>query len=221
MDSQALKRGQILSAIKNFFGHFNVLNICTFGTEKSKNALLTACRGLGIDSDVGLYLSSLVPIERGIAWNLTDCFNGDEEHSRKPVTELINEVSKYPNLKETAMGIEGLINKRSVHASGVYIFNDGFINYTPMMRAPNGQPVTQYDMDNADLCGGMKFDVLTIEALDKIRKTMDLLIEDNLIQDQGSLKATYDKYLHPDVLDYDTPEMWENVANNDIVSLFQ
>ena len=41
------------------------------------------------------------------------------------------------------------------------------------------------------------------------------------MQWQGTLRATYDKYLHPDVLDYETKEMWDWVAENKVVNLFQ
>ena len=47
------------------------------------------------------------------------------------------------------------------------------------------------------------------------------MLEDGAIQWQGSLKATYDKYLLPEVLDYDNQEMWDMVADGKISSLFQ
>ena len=46
-------------------------------------------------------------------------------------------------------------------------------------------------------------------ALDKIRVAMDLLIEDGFMEEQETLKMTYDKYLHPDVLDYENAELWD------------
>lgn len=50
---------------------------------------------------------------------------------------------------------------------------------------------------------------------------MDMLIEAGYMKWQGSLRDTYNKYLHPDVLDYDTKEMWDMVARNDVTDLFQ
>ena len=88
------------------------------------------------------------------------------------------------------------------------------------MRAPNGQIITQFDMGDSDYLGGMKFDFLTIQALDKIRLTLDYMLEDKVIEDQMTLKANYNKYLHPDVLDYQTPEMWKMIGTM-IIDLFQ
>ncbi len=219
-DSQGLRRAQILQAIKKFFGENNVLNIATFGTEGSKSAILTACRGLGIDSDIGLYLTGMIPQERGFVWPLKDCLYGNPEKDRKPIYSLKQEIDNHEHLEETILKIEGLVNKRSIHAAGIYIFNNGYIENNALMKAPNGQFITQWDMQNSDYMGCLKYDALTIEALDKIRTALDLLIEDNLIEWQGSLKETYNKYLHPDVLDY-SEEIWKASSTGEVINLFQ
>ncbi len=41
------------------------------------------------------------------------------------------------------------------------------------------------------------------------------------MQWQGSLRDTYNKYLHPDVLDYETKEMWDWIGENKVINLFQ
>jgi len=221
IDSQTSRRKQILLAVKNYFGYDKVLNIITFGTEASKSALLTACRGLGIDTDIAQFLSNMIPVERGKNRSLDICINGNPEEKIKSLMELINELDKYPKLKETAMYIEGLINKRSTHASGVYIYNDIYWKHNSLMRSPSGLEVTAFTMQNSDIMGGLKFDFLSIEALDVIRTTLDLLIKDKYIQSEPTLKQTYDKYIHPDVLDYKTVDMWNKVANREILKLFQ
>lgn len=63
--------------------------------------------------------------------------------------------------------------------------------------------------------------MLTVSALDRIHQTLNYMLEDGTIEWQGSLKATYDKYLHPSVLDYDSPEMWRMASDGEIRSLFQ
>lgn len=90
--------------------------IATFGTEGTKSAVLTACRGYrsedfpdGIDVDIGQYLSSLIPSERGFLWPLKDVVNGNKDKDRKPVTPFITEINQYPGLLDIAMAIEGLI----------------------------------------------------------------------------------------------------------------
>lgn len=50
---------------------------------------------------------------------------------------------------------------------------------------------------------------------------MDMLVAAGHMEWQGSLRATYNKYLHPDVLDYTTSEMWDWIGENKVVNLFQ
>ena len=50
---------------------------------------------------------------------------------------------------------------------------------------------------------------------------MELLVRKGYMEWQGSLRETYEKYLHPDVLDYDSPEMWDAVGEGKITNLFQ
>ena len=95
-----------------------LLQVCTFGTEGTRSAILTAGRGYrseeypnGIDSDIGQYMSSLIPQERGFLWSLSDVVNGNEEKGRKPVRQFIDEVEKYPGLLDIMISIEGLTKK--------------------------------------------------------------------------------------------------------------
>ena len=94
----------------------DVVRVGIFKTESSKSAMQTACRGLGIPSDIGLFLSSLIPVVRGNTRSLHDTYYGNEDEGLEPVTEFVNQVDKYEGLLETALGIEGLISGRSSHA---------------------------------------------------------------------------------------------------------
>lgn len=221
IDTESSKRSQIIQALRNHFGEDKVLQVCTYGTEGSKSALQTACRGLNIDNDIALYLSGMIPFERGQNWSLSDCFNGNEEKGRKPVKELIREIEKYPNLKEVAMKLEGTINKRSIHAGGIILFNDPYYRTNAMMKAPNGTPITQFNLSDSEAVGNIKYDLLTIEALDKIRATLDTLIEHKEIEWQGTLRKTFDTYLHPDNIDMSNPKLYEMLGSGEVMDLFQ
>jgi len=222
IDTQQSKRGQIIDAVKEYFGEDNVLNICTFKTEASKAAIKTAARGLDhVPDDSAQAIADLIPFVRGNHHTLSQCLYGDEGKGIKPSTEFINKINEYEGLKETALGIEGLVSGRSIHACGVYIFKDGYKPQNALMRAPSGQKTTQYTMEDSDYRGGLKLDFLTVQALDKIRIAMDLCIENELMEYQGTLKKTYDKYLHPNILDYDNEEMWGKVGKGEVIDLFQ
>ncbi len=231
LDTEASKRHMIFDSMKEYYGFDNVLNILTLKTEGSKSTTLTACRGWRgvnekeeeerISADVAQSIADMIPFERGASWSLTDCFEGNRKKDRKRITQLINVVAEYDGLKETMLLIEGLVCGRSIHASGVYIFENGYLAQNGRMRAPNGDYITTYTMKISDLLGGLKVDCLTIKALDKIHKAMDLLMEYGKIQWQGTIKATYNKYIHPDVLELEAPEMWKMIAENTLIDAFQ
>lgn len=226
VDTSARNRPKIIKRLQEVFGEDNILNICTFKTETSKAALKTVCRGLDIQVEEAGYLSSLVPVERGKQWSLHDCFYGNEAEDRKPIHELVNEVKKLSqeynvDLKEHALMIEGLISGLSVHASGIYIFKNGYLAQNSLMKTPRGDNVTCWEMDDSDWCGGLKYDSLTTECQDKLEVCVESLIKYGKINWQGSIRSTYNTYLHPDVLNYDDQTMWDECSNGQIIDLFQ
>lgn len=182
--------------------------------------MATAARGLGISDDVAKYLSGLIKNERGFDWSISDTAFGNKEKGRAKVGEFYNEITKYKNYLETALMIEGMVKSRGSHASGVYIMNHAYTDINAMMKTQKGLEITQWDYHDSDEMGALKYDVLSIEALDKIRTTMDLLLKDGRMEWQGSLRKTYEKYLHPRNLTYGK-EMWVPTWNNEVLDVFQ
>ena len=109
-DIEGSKRAQILQHLREVYGEDRVANVATFRTEKSKSAILTAARGLGIDVDIAQYIASLIPADRGQLRSLDQCMNGDEENDWAPIKQFVYEMTEnYPDLWNVAKGIEGLI----------------------------------------------------------------------------------------------------------------
>lgn len=218
-DSEASKKKLITQAMKDFFGHDRVLNVATFSKISSKTAIEKTCRGLGISDDVAGYLKSLVPVNRGKVSSLKECICGNEKKGIKPVYTLVNEMAKYPNLTESCLKLEGLKTNRGQHAAGVIVCNEPYTNYIASIKSADGTDTTCYNLWDAEEASCIKFDMLSVVAADKIHKTMDYLLKYGKIEWQGSLKATYNKYIHPDVLEYDDPDMWAILPS--IYSVFQ
>ena len=202
--------------------------IATFGTESTRSAILTACRGYrseecpnGIDTDIAKYLSSLIPEERGFVWSIDDIINGNEEKGRKPLTSFIQEVEQYPGLLTIIQGIDGLVNKRSSHASGVILFDEDPFEFGCFMRTPNWEIITQYDLHMDEACGLTKYDFLVTEIQDKIAITINLLQKHREIEQDLSLKEIYDKYLNPNVLPIEDMKYWKRFHDMDVINVFQ
>ena len=202
--------------------------IATFGTEGTRSTILTACRGYrseeypdGIDVDTAQYMSSLIPQERGFLWSLQDVIHGNPDKNRKPVRSFVNEASLYPGLLDIMIAIEGLINKRSSHASGVILFDEDPYEFGCFMKTPKGEIITQWDLHKCEACGMTKYDFLVTEVQDKIVETIRLLQKYNKIDSNLTLREVYDKYLHPEVLPLDNKTIWKALQENSVLNIFQ
>jgi DNA polymerase-3 subunit alpha len=220
-DIEGGKRAQVLQKLREYYGSDRVSNVVTFGTEGSKSAIQTAARGLGIDNDISLYIASLVPADRGKTRTLSQCYYGDEENDFKPIPLFIQQMKEYPELWEVAQKIEGLVNRVGEHAGGVIFVDEPFTNSTGLMKVPNGDIVTQFDLHDSEDASLIKIDLLSVEGLDKIHTCLDLLVEYKYIEPGNTLKETYDKYLDIYKLERTAPEMWDMVNHHKIHSLFQ
>lgn len=114
-----------------------------------------------------------------------------------------------------------VVNGVIVHNCGTMLYNGNTYDMNALATTPSGTRVTQFDLGDSEKMGSIKYDFLSVDALDKIHVCMDLLIKDGYMEWQGSLRETYNKYLHPDVLDRTTKEMWDMLNNGKIISAFQ
>lgn len=235
------KRPEILRRIKAERGHmFNqdvpqwakenlgCTLVATFGTEGTKSAIQTACRGYrselypeGIDVDEAQYMSSLIPQERGFLWPIADVINGNPDKNRKPVTAFIREVTKYEGLLEIIIAIEGLVNKRSSHASGVILMDGDPFERSSFMKTPKGELITAFDLHDAEYMGLTKYDFLVTEVQDKLVQAILLLQEDGEIEKGLSLREVYDKYFHPNVLPLKDQRIWDALGEVSVINTFQ
>ena len=222
VDIEGGRRGQVLNHLRQVYGNDRVANVTTFGTEKAKSAIQTACRGLGVDVDIAQYLSSMVASDRGLQRSLKQTFYGDEENDFLPNKQFVYEMTEnYPEVWAVAQKIEGLVCRSGIHAGGVIFVDEPFTNSTALMRAPDGTLVTQYDLHDCEDVSLIKYDLLSVEALDKMHICLDLLVQDGYIKPESSLKETYEKVIGIYNLEREDKKMWQMVWNHQISSLFQ
>ena len=235
------KRPEILRRIKEERGHLFTQDtpqwakenlgctlVATFGTEGTKSAIQTACRGYrsedfpeGIDVDEAQYMSSLIPQERGFLWPIGDVVNGNAEKGRRPITTFIREIEKYPGLLDIVIAIEGLVNKRSSHASGVILMEGDPFEHASFMKTPKGEIITAFDLHDAEFMGLTKYDFLVTEVQDKLVQAIQLLQEDGKIEKNLTLREVYNKYFHPNVIPLDDQRIWDALGEVSVINTFQ
>ena len=222
IDIEGSRRADVLKSFRKIYGEDRVANVLTLKTEKSKSAILTAARGLGIDVDVAQYLAGFIEADRGQLRSLQQTFYGDPDNGIKASKQFQLEMTQnYPELWQVAQGIEGLINGCGVHAGGVIFVDEPFTNTTALMRAPNGEIITQFDLHDAEDTGLIKYDILSIEALDKIHNCIDLICDYGYETREQTLKDTYEKIVGIYNLERDNIDMWKMCWEHKVMSLFQ
>lgn len=219
IDIQSFKKEKIIQAIKDYFGWRRVCQVVTWGKLTSRTSLERAGKGLGISDDVIGYIKSLIPVKRGAIYSLKDCVEGNPKKGRERVPEFVNEVKKYPGLLETALAFEGMIVSSGVHAGALNVLKGDFTETGSLMVSANGATISQFDLHQAEYVGDLKFDLLSIDALECIRTCMELLIKNGYMEWKGSLRETYNYYLGYDALEKTNKEMWSLLPN--MVNAFQ
>ena len=211
-----------MSAFRKHYGQDRVANVITFGTEKSKSAIMTSARGLGIDNDVAQYIASLIPSDRGILRTLDQCMYGDKENGYQPIKQFVYEMTEnYPELWEMAKKIEGLVCRTGIHSGGVIFVDEPFTESTALMRAPDSTIVTAFDLHDAEKVSLIKYDALSVEAMDKIHTCLDLICDYGYVERKETLKETYENIIGIYNLERTDEKMWKMVWNHQIQSLFQ
>lgn len=89
------------------------------------------------------------------------------------------------------------------------------------MRTPKGEIITAFDLHDVEACGDIKYDVLSVEALDKIHNCIDLLCEYGYAEKKSTLKETYENIVGIYNLERNNPEMWKLIWEHKIENLFQ
>lgn len=218
VDTESSKKHLVRDKIREKYP--NSYGIATFLTEKPNAAIMTISRALGdevIKLDDAKYLSSLFPKKKcETIKEALDLYGKDSECS-----QFINEINKYEGMLDLVMYIEGIVCGKGVHPAAMVIMEEDYYKYVPTMKSKGGELVTQHDLHDTEYRGGLKYDLLVLKTLDEVRTGLELLIQYNKIEWQGNLKDTYYKYLHPDVLEYEDPEMWRLLHEQRVIDIFQ
>lgn len=122
---------------------------------------------------------------------------------------------------EIIQSIEGLVNKRGQHASGVMMYNTSPYETNALMRSPNGDLTTQFELHDSDLMGDVKYDFLVTEICDKITTCIELMQKDNVMPADKNLRQIYDEFLHPAKLNLEDQRLWDSLSKGEVLDVFQ
>ena len=126
------------------------------------------------------------------------------------IPQLVNFKEKYPEEFLFAEKMEGLLDKRSKHASGVLITRDPLVCLSPLERAGAGKElVTSFDMLDIEKLGGVKFDILFVKVLSILKRAIK------------NVSLRYGKPLNIEKIPLDDRQALDIFARGDTVAIFQ
>lgn len=170
MDFAPEQRQQVIEYVKSRYGHQNVSQIITFTIMKARLVIRDVCRAMGIDLKTADMIAKRIPMSQIIQVTLEKTL--DEDRDLKAIVE------QDPKLKEmvdVAVILEGLKRHCSKHAGGIVITDRPTTNYTPIFVSRENEETTQYDMNGLQSLGLLKMDILGVETLSILDRSMNLI----------------------------------------------
>ncbi|MDT8407495.1 MAG: DNA polymerase III subunit alpha [Methylococcales bacterium] len=153
------RRDEVIDYVARHYGRERVAQIITYGSMAAKAVVRDVGRVLGFGYGFVDKLAKLVPFELGMT--LTRALAQSEDLKRLYDTE-----EEVKNLIDMALSLEGLSRNAGKHAGGVVIAPSKITDFTPLYCEPDGSnPVTQYDKDDVEAVGLVKFDFLGLKTL--------------------------------------------------------
>lgn len=152
-------RDRVIEYVSNHYGRDHVSQIITYGTMAAKAVLRDVGRVLGFPYGLVDGLAKLVPFE--LKMTLTKAL--EQEPLLK---ERYDKEEDVKTLIDLALQLEGLTRNVGKHAGGVVIAPKALTEYTPLYCEQNGAGlVSQYDKDDVESVGLVKFDFLGLRTL--------------------------------------------------------
>ncbi|CUT17349.1 MULTISPECIES: DNA polymerase III subunit alpha [Candidatus Ichthyocystis] len=201
------KRQLVIDYVKNKYGNDAVSQIATFGTMAAKASIRDIGRVLNLPYTFVDGIAKLIPFEP--TKNITIDIACKMEPSLRERIENEEDVRQCISL---AKEIEGLVRNISTHAGGVLIAPDRLVNFCPLFKPDNSSDMlSQYDKDDVEEVGLVKFDFLGLKTLTIINWTVKSI--QALYPDQENLELRN--------IDFNDAETYNLLCEGNTTGVFQ
>ncbi|MEO8748728.1 MAG: DNA polymerase III subunit alpha [Rhodanobacter sp.] len=165
------RRDEVIDYVSRKYGLDRVSQIITFGSMAAKAVLRDSGRVLGMGYSQVDRLAKLIPM-RPLDLTLSDALGNSEKSKREPERVVREFCTAYAEdedaraLIDLALKLENLTRNVGKHAGGVVIAPSPLTEFSPMYCEPGGGGmVTQYDKNDVEAVGLVKFDFLGLRTL--------------------------------------------------------
>jgi DNA polymerase-3 subunit alpha len=198
------RRDEVVRYVRDKYGADRVAQIIALGSLQARAAVRDTGRVLQMPLGLVDRIAKLIPNPPGKPVSLHEALESEPR-----LQTIIEQEPMARRLFDITGKIEGLYRHASTHPAGVVIGDRPLDEILPLYRDPRSDmPVTQFDYEDAEKAGLVKFDFLGLKTLTVIAKAEELLARRGIA-------------LHTQTIDFDDPSSFEMLARGDSVGVFQ
>ena len=180
-------RDKVIDYVGKTYGRNQVSQIITFGSMAAKAVVRDVGRVLGHPYGFVDRVAKLIPNVLGVslsdALGRTDKSKKDAELVSEDLCALYEKDEEVKALMDMALALEGLTRNTGKHAGGVLISPSDLTDFTPIACDDEGNGVvSQYDKDDVEAVGLVKFDFLGLRNLTIIDWALQTINRQNAVK---------------------------------------
>ncbi|MBD7978388.1 DNA polymerase III subunit alpha [Serpens gallinarum] len=200
-------RDRVIEYVADAYGRNAVSQIITFGTMAAKAVVRDVARAQGKSYGLADRLSKMIPFEVGMT--LEKAYEMEE-----PLRDFLKVDEEAAEIWEMSLKLEGITRGTGKHAGGVVIAPTKLTDFSPIAcDAEGGGLVTQFDKDDVESAGLVKFDFLGLRTLTIIKWAMETI---NREQAKQGLEP-----LNIDFIPLDDKKTFEMLQKAETTAVFQ
>jgi len=217
------KRDRVIQYVASKYGRDKVSQIITYGTMAAKAVVRDTGRVLGHPYGFVDGIAKLIPNTLGIglddALGLSEKAAKDNSLASAELIQRYNEEDEVRELIDLARKLEDLTRNAGKHAGGVVIAPTPLTDFSPLFAEPPSKDgsersiVTQFDKDDVEAVGLVKFDFLGLRTLTIIDWAVKAINRRRRARGEMDLDIT--------ALPLDDPATYQCFARGDTVAVFQ
>ena len=166
-------RDRVIDYVKDKYGRDAVSQIATFGTMAARAAIRDVGRVLDMSYTFCDGISKLIPNKPGQHITIAGAIEAE------PIlAERLDKEDEVKTLLALAQKLEGMTRNVGMHAGGVLIAPGKLTDFCPLYQQPGSDSaVSQYDKDDVEAAGLVKFDFLGLATLTILEIARDFIMQ--------------------------------------------
>ena len=201
------KRDMVIDYVGQKYGKSAVSQIATFGTMAARAVVRDVARALSKPYALGDRISKMIPFIPGMTL--------EKAISSQPIfKKMIQDEEEVSEIIDLAYKLEGIARNVGKHAGGIVIAPGSIADFCPTYFDPQSDSLmTQFDKDDVETIGLVKFDFLGLRTLTVIDRAVKTINE--------SLSEKNETALDLNSLTLDDPKVFDLLSSGRTTAVFQ